>query len=154
MRSEANSVKVVQSLSCVRFSVTLWTEARQAPVSPTISQSLFTFVSIKSVMLANHLILHYPLIFAFSLSQHQGLFPVSQFFTSGGRNMGASVSASVLPMNVQGWFPLGLTDLISLQSKELSRVFSSTTVRKHQFFGAQPSLWSNSHICTCLLEEP
>ena len=69
-----------------------------------------------------------------------GFFPVSQFFTSGGQSIGVSVSASVLPMNVQDWFPLGLTCLISLQSKGLSRVFSNTTVQKHQFFGAQLSL--------------
>ena len=81
-----------------------------------------------------------------------GPFPTSQLFTSGGPSIGASASASVLPMNIQGWFPLGLTGLISLQSKGLSRVFSNTTVQKHQFFGTQPSLWSNSHIHTWLLE--
>ena len=75
-----------------------------------------------------------------------GSFQMSQFFTSGGQSTGASTLASVLPMNVQNSFPLGLTGLISLQSKELSRVFSNTTVQKHQFFGAQLSLWSNSHI--------
>ena len=74
-----------------------------------------------------------------------GSFPVSQLFTSGGQSIGALASASVLPMNIQGWFPLGLTGLISLLSEELSKVFSSTTVWKHQFFGAQPSLWSNCH---------
>ena len=83
-----------------------------------------------------------------------GSFLMSQFFTSGGQNIGVSPSASVLPMNIQGWFPLGLTDLISLQSKGLSRVFSSTTIWKYQFFGAQPFLWSNSHIPTWLLEKP
>ena len=72
--------------------------------------------------------------------------PTSQFFASGGQNIGASASPSVLPMNIQGWFPLGFTGLISLQSKGLTRVFSNTTIRKHQFFSAQPSLWSNSHI--------
>ena len=77
---------------------------------------------------------------AFSLSQHQDLFPMSQFFTSGGQSTGASPSASVLPMNIQDWFPLGWTGWISLQSKELSRVFSNTTVQKHPFFGAQLSL--------------
>ena len=71
---------------------------------------------------------------AFSLSQHQGSFLVSQFFASGGQSIGASASASVLPMNIQDWFPLGLTGWISLQSKGLSRVFSNTTVQKHQFF--------------------
>ena len=74
--------------------------------------------------------------------------------TSGGQSIWASVSASVLPMNIQGWFSLGLTGLISLLSKGLSRVFSSTVVQKHQFFGAQPSLWSNSHIHTWLQEKP
>ena len=83
-----------------------------------------------------------------------GSFPASQFFTSGGRNIAASVSASVLPMNIQDWFPLGLTGWISLQSKGLSRVFSNTTVQKHQFFGAQPSWWFSSHIHTWLLEKP
>ena len=77
---------------------------------------------------------------AFSLSQHQGFFLMSQLFTSGGQSIGASTSASVLPINIQDWFPLWLTGLISLQSKELSRVFSSTTVQKHQFFSAQLSL--------------
>ena len=83
-----------------------------------------------------------------------GSFPVSQFFASGGQSIGASASASVLPMNIQGWFPLGLTSLISFLSKGLSRVFSNTTVRKHQLFGVQPSLRSNSHIHTWLLEKP
>ena len=74
----------------------------------------------------------------FNLSQHQaGSFQMSQFFPSGGQSIGVSDSASVLPMNIQDWFPLGLTGLISLQSKELSRVFSNTIVQKHQFFGAQ-----------------
>ena len=75
-----------------------------------------------------------------------GSFAVSWLFASGGQSIVAS--ASVLPMNIQSWFLLGLTGLITLQSKGLSRTFSSTTVRKHQFFGAQPSLWSNSHIHT------
>ena len=77
-------------------------------------------------------------------------FPVSWLFTSGGQSIGASTSASVLLMNIQGWFLLGLTGLIFLQSKGLSRVFSSTTIWKHQFFSTQTSLWSNSHIQTRL----
>ena len=81
-----------------------------------------------------------------------GSFPVSQFFTSGSQSIGVSASGSVLPLNIQDWFPLGWTGWISLQSKGLSRVFSNLTVQKHQFFGAQPSLWSNSHIFTWLLE--
>ena len=89
----------------------------------------------------------------FNPSQHQGFFPMSWLFTSSGQNIGASASASVIPMNIQGWFPLGLTGLISLLSKGFLRVFSSTTLEKHQFFSAQPSLWSISHICTWLLEK-
>ena len=90
---------------------------------------------------------------ALNFSQHQGLLHwLSQLFTLGGQSIGAS--ASVLPMNIQCWFPLGLTGLISLQSRGLSRVFSNTTVQKHQFFSAESSLWSNSHICTWLLEKP
>ena len=75
-----------------------------------------------------------------------GSFPMSQFFTAGGQSIGVSASASALPMNIQSCFHLGLTGLISLQSKGLSRVFSNTTVQKHQFFSAQPSLWLNSYI--------
>ena len=82
-----------------------------------------------------------------------GSFQMSQFFASGGQTIGASASASVLPMNIQDWFPLGWTGLISLQSKGLSRVFSDTTVQKHHFFSTQLSLWSNSHIHTWLLEK-
>ena len=82
-----------------------------------------------------------------------GSFLMSQFFASGGQGIGASASALVLPVNIQVWFPVVLTGWISLQFKGLSRVFSNTTVRKHQFFGAQPSLWSNSHIHTWLLEK-
>ena len=79
-----------------------------------------------------------------------GSFSMSQLFTSGGQSIGASASASVLSVNIQGWFPLALTGLILL-SKGLLRVFSSTTVQKHQFFGSQPSLYSNSYIRTWLL---
>ena len=83
-----------------------------------------------------------------------GSFPMSQFFTSGGQSIGVSASASVLPMNTQDWYPLRWTSWITLLSKGLLRVFSNTTVQKHQFFGTQPSLWSNSHIHTWLLEKP
>ena len=88
---------------------------------------------------------------ASNLSEHQS-FLMTQLFTSGGQSIGASATASVLPMNIQGWFPLGLTVLISLQPKGLSRIFSNTTVWKNQFFSTQPSLWSNSHIHSWLLE--
>ena len=89
---------------------------------------------------------------ALSLSQNQS-FPMNQLFTSGGQNIETSASASVLPLSIQGWFPLRLTGLISLLSKGLSRVFSNTTVWKHQFFGIQTSLWSISHTRIWLLEE-
>ena len=80
-----------------------------------------------------------------------GSFPMSRLFASCGQGIGASAPALVLPMNIQGWFPLGLISLISLQSKGLLRVFSNTTVQKHHVFGAQPSLWFNCHIHTWLL---
>ena len=83
-----------------------------------------------------------------------GSFQMSELFTSGGQSIGVSASTSVLPMNTQDWSPLGWTSWISLQSKGLSTVFSNTTVQKHQFFGAQLSLQSNSHIHTWLLEKP
>ena len=83
-----------------------------------------------------------------------GSFPESWLFVSGGQSIGVSASVSVFPMNIQVWFPIGLIGLISLQSKGLSRVFSSTTIWKYQFFSTQPTLWSNSHICTWLLEKP
>ena len=82
-----------------------------------------------------------------------GSFQMSQFFTSGGQSIGVSALASVLPMNIQDWFPLGWASWISFLSKGLSRVFFNTTVQKHQFFSAQPSLWSNSHIHTRLLKK-
>ena len=82
-----------------------------------------------------------------------GSFPMSQLFTSGGQSIGYSASPSVLPMNIQDWSPLGWTGWI-LQSKRLARVFSNTTVQKHQFFSAQPSSQSNSHIHTWPLEKP
>ena len=83
-----------------------------------------------------------------------GSFPMSQFFAWGGQSIGVSASTSVLPVNTQNWSPLGWTGWISLQSKGLSRVFSNPTVQKHQFFSAQPSSQSNSHIHTWLLEKP
>jgi len=88
----------------------------------------------------------------FNLSQHQGLSQVVGSLYKMAEQLGASASASVLPVNFQGWFPLGLTSLISLLSKWLSSVFASTTIWKHLVFGTQPSLWSNSHIRTWLLE--
>ena len=147
------SVVVVQSLSHVQLFATPWTAAHQASLSLTISQSLLIFMTIESEMPSNHLILYRPLLHIHSIFPSIGSFQMRCLFTSGGLSIGVSALASVPPMNIQDWFPLGLTGLISLQSKRLSRVFSSTIVQKHQFFGVQLSLWSNSHIRTWLLEK-
>ena len=121
-----------------------------ATLSLTISQSLLKCMSTESMMLFNHLTACHPLLHLPSIFPSMGCFPVSQLFEPGGQRIGAS--ASILPMSIQGWFPLGLTGWISLQSKGLSRVFSKTTVQNYQYFGTQVSLWSNSHIDTWLLE--
>ena len=131
----------------------LWFAAYQAPLSFTISWSLVKFLSIESVMLSNHLILCYPLFLLPSIFPSIRVFPMSRLFISGGQSISSSASASVLPMNIHGWFPLGLTGFISSQSKGLSRVFSST-IWKHQIFGTKPYLYSNSHIHTWLLVKP
>ena len=111
-------------------------------------------MSIESVMLSNHLILCCPLLLLPSVFPSSKVFYNESPLHLGGQCIGASASASVLPVNIQGWFPFGLTALISLLSKGLSRVFSSTTIWKHQFFGSQPSLWFSYHIHTWLLEKP
>ena len=116
-------------------SATPWTAALQASLSFTTSWSLLKLMSIESVMPSNYLILVTPFS-SFQSFPASGSFPVNQFFASGGQSIGAAASASVLPTNIQDWFPLGWTDFITLQFKGLSRVFSNTTVQKHQFFGA------------------
>ena len=139
------STSSVQSLSHVQLFATPWLQHTRLPCPsltpraclnscpsswwcyPTISSSVIPFSSCLQSFPAS------------------GSFPMSQFFALGGQNIGASASASVLPMNIQNWFPLGLTGWISLQSKGLSRGFSNSTVQKNQFFRAQPSLWSNWH---------
>ena len=128
--------------------------ACQAFLSFTISPSLLKLISTESLMPSNHLILVVPFSSCLQSFPASGSFPMSQLFTSGGQSIGASAPASVLPMSIQDWFPLRLTGLISLQSKEVSRVFSNTTIQKHQFFSTQLSFWSNSHIHTWLLEKP
>ena len=147
-----NKGLVAQSLSYGRLFVTPWTAARQDSLSFTIFWSLLKLMSIKTVMLSNHLILCCP--FSFCLQSFPALesFPMSRLFASGGQN--TVTLASVLPMNIQGGFSLGLTGLISLLSKGLLRVFSSIIAQKYQFTVTQPSLWSNSHIHTWLLEKP
>ena len=112
----------VQSLSCVQLFVTPWTAACQASLSITSSQSLLKLMSIELVMPSNHFILCCPLLLLPSIFPRIRVF--SRLFASGGQSSGASASASVPPMNIQGWFPLGLTGLISLQSKGFSKVFS------------------------------
>ena len=129
-----NVVLVVQSLSHVQLFVTVWTAAGQASLSFTISQSVLKLMSIESVMPSNHLILSHPLLAYPQSFPALAFFPVCWFFASGGQSIGASVSAPVLPVNIQHWFPLGLTSLISWQSKGLSKVFSSPTVWNHHFF--------------------
>ena len=109
-------------------------------------------MSIESVMPSNHLILYVPFCSCLQSFPTSGSFQMSRLFTSGGQNNEASASASVLPVNIQDWSPLGRTGWISFQSKGLSRVFSNTTVQRHQFFCTQLSLYS--HIHTWLLEKP
>ena len=137
------TVFVVQLLSCVWLFVMPWAVAHQSSLSSTISWSLLKFMSIESVILtitihlSNHFILCCLLLLLLHTFPASGCcFPMSQHFVSGGQSIGASALASVLPKNIQGWFPLGLTGLISLLSKGLSRVFSSTTIWKHQLFSA------------------
>ena len=133
-------VVAFQVLSCVRLFETPWTAPCQASLSITNSWSLLKVMSIESVMPSNLLALCHPLLFLPSVFPIIRSFPMSQLFILGGQSIRASASASVLPVSIQGWCPLGLTSLISLQSKKLSRVFSRTAVRKHQFFSTQSSL--------------
>ena len=130
----------VQSLSCVWLFVTPWIAACQASLSITNSRSLLKLMSIESVMPSNHLILYHPLLLLPSIFPSIRGFSNESAFRISGQSIGVSASASVLPMNAQDWCPLEWTGWISLQSKGLSRVFSNTTVQKHQFFSAQLSL--------------
>ena len=144
----------VQLLSRVQVFATPWITARQASLSITNSQSSLRLTSIKSVMSSSHLILCRPLLLLPPIPPSIRVFPMSQLFTWGGQSIGVSALASVLPKNTQGWSPLEWTGWISLQSKGFSRVFSNTTVQKHQFFSAQLSSQSNSHSHTWPLEKP
>ena len=147
-------VGVVQSMSHVHLFAIPWTAAPRLPC-PSLSLGVCS----NSCPLSQWCHPNISCSDAFFSSCPQsfpasGSFLMSKLFTSGGQSIGVSASASVLPINIQDWFLLGLTSLISLLSKGLSRVFSSTTIQNHQFFGTWPSLWSNSHICTWLLEKP
>ena len=144
----------VQSLSHIRHFATPWIAARQASPSITSSRSSLRLTSIKSVMPSSHLILCRPFSSCSQSLPASESFPMSQLFSWGSESIGVSALASVLPMKTQGWSPLEWTGWISLQSKGLSRVFSNTTVQKHQFFSAQLSSHSNSHIHTWPLEKP
>ena len=152
-RNCKSTISLVQSLSRVLLVVTPWITAHQASLftnsracsnscpsswwcHSTISSSVVPFSSCPQSFPAS------------------GSFPTSQLFAPGGQNIVVSTSASVLPMNVQDWFPLGYTGWVSLQSKGLPRVFSNTIVQKHQFYNTQPYLWSNSHIHSWQLEKP
>ena len=138
---------LVQSLSCVQLFVTPWTVARQASLSITNSQNSPKPMSIESVMPSSHLILCHPLLLLPSI------FPSIRVFSNeSALHIRWPALVSLLPMNTQDWSPLEWTGWISLQSKGLSRVFSNTTVQKHQFFDAQLSSYSNSHIHTWPLE--
>ena len=132
----------VQSVSHVRLFVTPWTAARQASLSITNSWSLLRLMSIESVMPSNYHILCCPLLLPPSIFPASGSFPVSQFFTSGGQSIGVSASASVLPMNIQDWFPLGWIVLISLLSKGLSRVL----------FNCNGQWWTKTHTVSASRE--
>ena len=118
------------------------------------SWSLLKLMSIESVMSSKHLTLCRPLLLLPSVFPSIRIFSNESVLCIRWPKQWSFSSTSVLPMNIQDWFPLGLSNWISLQSKEVSTVFYSTTVQKHQFFGTQPSLWSNSHIHTWLLEKP
>ena len=129
----------VQLLSHVWLFVTPWTAAHQASLSITNFWSLLKLMSTELVMSSNHLILCHPLLLLPSIIPMIRVFSKSQLFASGGQSIGVSASTSVLPMNIQGWFPLGWTGWISLQSKGLSRVFSNTTVAQIMSFLLQNS---------------
>ena len=126
----------------------------QASLSLTISWGLPKFMFIASMMPSSHLILWLLLLHLPSIFPASGICPMSQLFPSGDQNTGALASASVLPMNIQAWFRLRLTRLISLLSKGLSGVLSGTTVWRHQFFGILPSLQSSFHTCMWPLGRP
>ena len=143
----------VQSLSCVQLYVTPWITAHQTSLSITNSWSLLKLMPIESVMPSSHLILCHPLLLLPPIPPRIKVFSNESTHTWSGQIIGVSASASVLPMNTQDWSPWGWTGWISLHSKGLSRVFSNTTVQKHQFFGAKLSSQCNSHIHTWPLEK-
>ena len=153
-KPQFSSVQFSHSGDCVWFFATPWIAARQASLSITNSGSSLKLMSIESVMPSSHLILCRPFSSCPQSLPESESFPMSQLFAWGGQSIGFSALASFLPKKSQGWSPSDWTGWISLQSKGLSRVFSNTTVQKHQFFGAQLSSQSNSHIHTWPLGKP
>ena len=147
-KGPSSQIRSDLSLSHVRLFVTPWIAACHASLSITNFRSMLRFTSIESVMLSSHLIFCRPLLLLPQSLPASESFPRSQLFTWGGQSTGVSALASFLPKKSQGWSPSEWTGWISWQSKGLSRVFSNTIVQKHQFFGAQPSSQSNSHIHT------
>ena len=148
------SVFVVQLFSRVLLFTIPWTAAHQASLTFTVSQGLLKLMSTESIMPSNYLILSHSFLLPPSIFPSIRVFSnQGWFFTSGDQSTEASASVSILPMNIQSWCPFVLTGLLSLQSKGLSRVFSNTTVQKHQFFSTQHSLWFKSHIHTWVLEK-
>ena len=143
---------VVQWISRVWLLATPWTAACQASLSFITSWNLLKLMSTESMMPSNYLILCNPLHLLPSIFPSIRVFSNESALCIRWPNIGTSASSSVLSVNIQCWFPLGLTDLISHQSKKLPRVFYSTKIWTHQFFGTQPS-WSNSHIHTSFLEK-
>ena len=144
----------VQLLSCVWLFATTWIAAHHTSLSITNSWSSLRLTSIESVMPSSHLILGRPLLLLPSSLPASESFPMSQLFAWGGQSTGVSALASFLRKNTQDWSPSEWTGWISLQSKGLARVFSNTTVQKHQFFSTQLSSLSNSHFYTWPLEKP
>ena len=154
MASRSIQFSPFQLLSHVWLFATPWIAAHQSSLSITNSRSSPKLMSIESVMPSSNLILYFPLSSCPQSLPASEFFPMSQLFAWGGQSTGVSALASFLPKKSQGWYPSEWTGWISLQSKGLSRVFFNTTVQKHQFFGAQPSSKSNSHIHTWPQEKP
>ena len=151
--AKGSSVKFSSVAQSYPTLATPWIIARQDSLSITNSRNSLKLTSIESVMSSSHLIFCSPLFLLGPISASES-FPMSQLFTWGGQSTGVSALASFLPKKSQGWSPSEWTGWISLQSKGLSRVFSNTTVQKHQFFGARSSSQSNSHIHTWPQEKP
>ena len=140
------------SKSCLALCDPMHCSISGSPVLHYLPEFLLKFMSTELVMLSNHLILYCFLLLLPSIFPRIRIFSNESALHIRWPKYRTSASVSDLIMNIQDWFPLGLTGLISLQSKGLSSIFSNTIVQKHQFFSTQPSLWSKSHICTWLLE--